>query len=345
MHNTRWSCEQISQWRTTVKKTVSDYEKINSVFDEQWIDDLFNERFNNGIHPMISLLLINSHALKGIEKVFTFLDLENKVIKETIRVIKQNLPFQSMYTNFNSRMLEFYVYSYLLSKNIKCTFRKGAGADLVVETDQGTIDIEITNRFQDLVHKEFDDFMLRCIINFCVKSSGEFKEKSTMEKAVKEILEHIDISNTETPLKFDNVLITLTPGPGIHRNFIVPHFINKDSLHSQIGYKVNEKSNNSNQTGNGRPVIIVVGMRNITDSSALDISNNYYGMDLRYPHEKIPHNISAVSILHWTNWVDINPSMALGSINSSSPSDIFGEALSEALGLTYGNSQQRTLVL
>lgn len=345
--STNWSNEEFDYLFNVANEQISKYATLNKYFTKEWLTGSFNTRFDKGIPPMISFL---THprlepTLAVMDQVFSAFDNSDKEFMDKVHRIRQYLPYQTMSNYFNSTLLELYLHCYLLSQGIDCSFRQGAGADIEVRSNQGIIDIEVTTRYNNLLDEEFRDLLIRCLPritqNYRVKVRGRFESSKSLYLGMTDLQKYAadeitlkDKKNIiELGLKKEvTIQIDRVPdGCGGIVNVDMPHFIGAEMVHKQVGYKLRDKAGNSNQTGTGRPVIVVVGASNIDDSAALAIMNDYK-LGGQYSSSDIPSKIDAVS-MYWHTLDAIKPARVLGTLNKPASSAIVDTNILKTLGI------------
>lgn len=343
---TKWTEEEFKFLHNVALEQVSKYHIIGKYFTEEWLSQIFATRFNQGIPPIIRFLTQQrlESSLVVMDQVFSMFNPTDKEFLDKIYRIKQHLPYQTMKNYFGSCLLELYIHAYLTKIGVDCCFRRGAGADLEVKINKKTIDIEVTTRYNDLLDEEFKDLLLRCLPhitqNYRVKLKGRFISSKSLYEGMIDLQNHFADENsdyTDSCLQLglnNEVILELTKAPegyGYIVNFDEPHFIGAEMVHNEVEYKVRDKAKNPNQTGTGRPVIVVVGVGNIDDSAALAIMNDYK-LDAQYSSAQIPKSIDAVS-MYWHTLDSIRPARVLGTLNDQSLESKFDSVILNALGI------------
>lgn len=353
------------QFKTTIEDSLLDvmhqraiermkkYGNLLEHFGEPWIDKMFATNFELGISPMLDFFMVADamladKVLSTMDCVVGSFDSSNKAFLEKIQRLKEYLPFRQMRQYFVANLLELYVSQYLKKNGFDSELRLKAGADLLVQTKMGSVDVEITVRNKSLLQHELKDILRRCLPpsvrdSYRVETIGQFGSDNEFYSGMASLLtkleevtgqpENFDVvvgENNQVRFSFEHTKI------GYIAESAAANFASHEYVFNEIGYKLRDKQANPNQTGGTTPTIVIVEAGDMPYSPELAIMD-YFTKDIEYPRGKIPENIE-VAVMYWFTVERIEPWYAIGTSNLHSSSRLIDPGLLGTLGVkTVGN--------
>ena len=294
------------------------------LFPPEWVRERLIAGYDTGPHPVVEQLIDGDGSISNLEvmeNVFAIAMIGNEaIILEKAKLLKAYRCYTDMRETYIATLSEIYVLAYLSSNGFDCSLRSGSGADILVRTSIGEIDIEVTTRFTDHVQEEF----LSCLKagtpraireNYSINIDGSYTSFEEMHEGLRYLFHQLEsgLNEEEVTLPVGNVTFEFRKSdcPTIGGNsFISP--ISAGLTHD-ISLKLANKAANRNQTGGIRPVIVVVNVSTIDGSCGVPINGGY-----TYPIDQIPHGIDGVaaywlsldSIGPWRSYIFFHPSRA-----------------------------------
>lgn len=298
----------VERW---AKRSVS-FPTLAALFPSEWVRERLIAGYDQGPHPVVEQLIDGDGSisnLETLEKVFVLAMPDNEaIILEKVKFLKAYSDYPKMREAYIATLSEIYVLAHLRSKGINCSLRCGAGADIIVRTPTGEIDIEVTTRFTDHIHEEFLSRLKagtpRSIReNYSISIDGSYANAEEMRENLRYLFHQLQggLVEEKVVICIGNMTYEFRKSdcPTIGGSCFVSPLSN--GLTHDIGLKLDNKAMNKNQTGGQRPVIVVVNVSTIDGSCGVPLNGGY-----TYPAEKIPSGIDGV-VTYWMSLDSIGP--------------------------------------